>query len=182
MQPIGQHVLEDIGAWDSVKSNGRYITRITGVEAKTQRRVLDVHYPTTQQGLGIHRGALFDALWKSATNAGVTLKSGHKIIGTQDRYVYLSNGTQGPFDLIVDASGVNSPLSPLKAVTLPYGALWACVDWTGTLKQNALQQRYRRANKMLGVLPIGTLPGETQQKAAIFWSLPTLKVSHVQLK
>ena len=35
-----------------------------------------------------------------------------------------------------------------------------------------LRQRYRRAYRMVGVLPIGTLPGEDTLKSAIFWSMP----------
>ena len=34
-----------------------------------------------------------------------------------------------------------------------------------------LEQRYRRASVMVGVLPVGRLPGGTCQQAAFFWSL-----------
>ena len=38
-------------------------------------------------------------------------------------------GRHGPFDLVVDAAGAGSALSPLQARPLPYGAVWATVPW-----------------------------------------------------
>jgi 2-polyprenyl-6-methoxyphenol hydroxylase-like FAD-dependent oxidoreductase len=47
------------------------------------------------------------------------------------------------------------------------------VDWPDTpLPDNQLSQRYRRADRMIGALPIGRLPNDPIPKAAIFWSLP----------
>ena len=62
---------------------------------------------------------------------------------------------------------------------LPYGAIWSTVNWPEncTLQYDRLQQRYRRASNMIGILPIGTLPGEDQPKAALFWSLPRTEIN-----
>ena len=49
--------------------------------------------------------------------------------------------------------------------TLAYGALWANLDLTPAFDAAALEQRYERARKMAGVLPIGL------GRAAFFWSL-----------
>ncbi|MEL6683348.1 MAG: FAD-dependent monooxygenase, partial [Pseudomonadota bacterium] len=79
----------------------------------------------------------------------------------------------GPFDLVVDSAGARSTLSPLQGRPLPYGAIWGTVDWPDTdLPPNQLTQVYRRADRMIGVLPIGCMPGDDGPKAAIFWSLP----------
>jgi len=77
-------------------------------------------------------------------------------------------------DLVIDGAGAGSPLSPITTVPLPYGAIWGTVDWPDQteLPKDMLRQRYRRADRMVGVLPIGTLPGSDIAKAAIFWSLP----------
>jgi len=76
------------------------------------------------------------------------------------------------FDLIVDALGAHSPLSPLLSRPLPYGALWTTLDWPETaLPADRLSQRYVAARRMVGVLPLGHLPGEGRQKVAFFWSL-----------
>jgi salicylate hydroxylase len=49
---------------------------------------------------------------------------------------------------------------------LPYGALWATVDWPGEpFVPRLLEQRYARAEQMVGLLPTG------RGKAAFFWSL-----------
>ena len=40
------------------------------------------------------------------------------------------------------------------------------------LPDNQLTQRYFRASRMAGVMPIGRLPGEITPRAAVFWSLP----------
>ncbi len=86
----------------------------------------------------------------------------------------MARGTAGPFDLIVDAAGAGSPLSPIKAHPLPYGAIWATVRWPDTnLPYDQLTQRYRRADRMIGALPIGAVPGADRRHAAIFWSLPS---------
>ncbi|MEJ8563165.1 FAD-dependent monooxygenase [Yoonia sp. GPGPB17] len=88
--------------------------------------------------------------------------------------VHLDDGAaHGPYDLIVDATGAGSPISPLKSVPLPYGAIWGTVDWPQTdLPAHHLSQCYRRADRMIGVLPIGKVPGDPKPKAAIFWSMP----------
>ena len=74
---------------------------------------------------------------------------------------------------MIDASGAASRLSPLRGHPLPYGAIWGTVPWPqdSTLPTDQLTQRYRRANRMAGVLPIGT-PPEAAPSAAVFWSLP----------
>lgn len=80
----------------------------------------------------------------------------------------------GLFDLVVDASGSHSVLSPLKARALPFGAVWGHVPWPkdNPLPRDQLSQRYERAVRMAGVLPIGCLPGDPVPRAAVFWSLP----------
>lgn len=171
IQPTGRRALESIGAWAYVADHGRPITRINGVEAETGRTVLNVDYGS-DFGLGINRGALFQGLWACALEAGVSITPRTFVTDVKGRWLEHTRGREGPFDLIVDASGVNSRLSPLRATLLPYGALWTSVDWTGGLPTDELSQVYRRADKMLGILPIGRMPGSDTQKAAVFWSLP----------
>ena len=86
-----------------------------------------------------------------------------------------SHDAFGPFDLYIDSAGAGSPLSPLTSKPLGYGAIWGTVDWPNDtdLPKHHLSQRYVAASHMIGALPIGTLPGDTSFKAAIFWSLPS---------
>lgn len=177
IQPVGQDVLAKIGALDDALLNGSRITRMLGHEADSGRRVLDVLYDhkTAQHfGLTIHRAALFTAIHLAALRAGATIVPNARVKACAAGLLTLEDGRQeGPFDLIVDASGTGSPLSPLKARKLPYGAIWGTVDWpeTTTIPTDMLSQVYRRANRMIGVMPIGT-GGSGTNKATIFWSLP----------
>ena len=178
IQPVGQMVLDAVGAGDAARAMGAPLRRMLGHEARTGRPVLDVSYDRGQgqrHGLAIHRAALFDCLLQAALRAGAVLQSAAEITGHQSGTLLFQNGTRSPpADLIIDAAGAHSPLSPLKSRPLPYGAIWGTVDWPkdSTLPRDELRQTYRAANRMLGVLPIGRVPGDPKPKAAIFWSLP----------
>ena len=146
---------------------------------KPGARVLDVWYDRSADGaefgLAIHRASLFDALLEAALRSGVTLTAGHPVRAAESGRLYFDDRPCTPqFDLVIDATGARSVLSPLTARPLPYGAIWGTVAWPddAPLPQNHLSQSYRRADRMMGVLPCGTLPGSDIQQTAIFWSLP----------
>lgn len=190
IQPVGLRVLEHLGAAQAALAKGAKGFHMIGHEAQSGRRVLDVSYGAVDGenfGLGIHRASLFAALMDVAKTEGIVITGKHRVTSTavshEGRSVSFENGvTLGPFDLVVDATGAGSPISGLIAKPLPYGAIWGTVDWPEAcgLKYNCLQQRYRRASNMIGVLPIGTLPGEDQRKAALFWSLPRTEIERWQ--
>jgi len=175
VQPVGQAVLHMLGVGGAVLAKGAKISHMHGVESGSGRVALDVSYGAGF-GLAMHRASLFQALLDKALENGCTLIPDTEITA-QDRTDFIArNGKRfGPFDLLVDASGAGSKLSPLKSAALSYGALWASVDWPADspLPQNRLTQVYGGARRMAGVLPIGSLPGESTPKAAIFWSLRT---------
>ncbi|MDP3457880.1 MAG: FAD-dependent monooxygenase, partial [Hyphomonas sp.] len=84
-----------------------------------------------------------------------------------------SSGAHGPFDLVIDALGVRSPLSSAPANKLPYGALWATLPWPedGPFDRTALEQRYEAARKMAGVMPSGRASDGAGQSLTYFWSI-----------
>jgi 2-polyprenyl-6-methoxyphenol hydroxylase-like FAD-dependent oxidoreductase len=173
IQPVGQMVLDRIGCGDAARGLGAPLTRMLGHDATTGRAVLDVSY-APRMGLAIHRAGLFDTLWQAVAARPVVLCPSSRVTGFEDGHLVMSGGRAGPFDLVIDACGVHSPLSPLRSRPLPYGAIWGTVDWPETdLPPDQLRQIYRRADRMMGVLPIGRLPGGTAPKAAIFWSMPS---------
>ncbi len=175
IQPVGQVVLQALGALEPAKRHGNPIQRMMGHEARSGRRVLDVTY-APRVGLAIHRAALFDVLMNGALEAGVDLQTGHEASEVRGSFLRFADAAPaGPFDLIIDACGAASPLSPITSQELPYGALWANVNWPAetALPQAQLRQVYRRAERMMGVLPIGREPGHEALRTAIFWSLPT---------
>lgn len=177
IQPVGQAVLDAIGVGDEVCSLGAPMVRMQGREVRTQKRVLDVSYVWNNEesfGLGIHRSSLFGVLLNAVKKRKISITTGFAVVDRRDNKLIATDGRQSnAFDLIVDASGANSKLSPLKSYALSYGAVWGTVDWPATdIPEDWLSQRYLRAENMIGVMPSGFLMGEDQKKAAIFWSLP----------
>ncbi|PJI92612.1 2-polyprenyl-6-methoxyphenol hydroxylase-like FAD-dependent oxidoreductase [Yoonia maricola] len=177
IQPVGQAVLDHIGAGDAARALGNPIQRMLGHEADKGRKVLNVWYDKDaggQFGLGIHRASLFQAIFAAVQARDIKVHTQSQINTARSGMVQLANGrAHGPFDLIVDSAGAGSPLSPLVSQPLPYGAIWGTVDWPKTdLPRTQLSQCYRSANRMIGALPIGKIPGDATPKAAIFWSMP----------
>lgn len=177
LQPVGLAALQIIGVLDETLALGAKITRLQGREVSRDRRVLDVSYGRDRHGLAIHRASLFHVLWQAAAQAGVQVIPASKVLGSaltaKGRDIMTTSGPYGPFDLLIDAMGVKSTLSPLKARPLPFGAVWGTVPWVaGRLPEDRLTQRYRRADQMAGILPIGRMPDDERPLTAVFWSLP----------
>ncbi len=178
IQPVGQKVMELIGANTAAQDYGTRITQFEGRLAKNNRRILTLDYARAgadRFGLAIHRASLFDALFQAAQSVGVTISSGHRAVSAHDGMLAFDNDTLlGPFDLIVDSSGAGGTLSPITTRDLPFGALWGTVDMPADSPLNGaiLHQRYKAASHMIGIMPAGRLPGETGPKATLFWSLP----------
>ncbi len=170
IQPVGLAVLEALGQRTQLVARGAPIRRLFGLSQ--ERVVLDVRYDAqdTAHGLGVHRAALFDILFAAARAAGVDVVSGRNVreapraSGARRTLAFEHGADAGPFDLVIDALGVRSVLSRLGA-PLPYGALWTNIAWRERYIPDALEQRYERARKMAGVMPIG------EGKGAYFWSL-----------
>jgi 2-polyprenyl-6-methoxyphenol hydroxylase-like FAD-dependent oxidoreductase len=182
LQPTGLAVLDRLGLGERARAQGARIDRLFGQSAPSGRTVLDVGYRALRTpglyGVGIHRATLFALLFEAVMEAGIAVETGRTIAGSTTgakgrRCLIFENGTQaGPFDLVVDALGSRTPLAPPTGRTLDYGALWASLDWpadTG-FDPHALEQRYRAASTMVGVLPTGAGAGSAHQ-AAFFWSL-----------
>jgi salicylate hydroxylase len=174
LQPVGLHVLDEIGCGAAMRSLGAPIERLFGKSG--ERVVLDVRYralgANAPLGVAVHRGALFHLLYDAARAAGAEFETGREIVSTSDGRLLFDDGAQSArFDLVIDALGMRSALSRPPEAPLPFGALWASLEWAGPFDDAALEQRYEAARKMVGVLPIGRLPGESKAMAAFFWSL-----------
>jgi 2-polyprenyl-6-methoxyphenol hydroxylase-like FAD-dependent oxidoreductase/predicted DCC family thiol-disulfide oxidoreductase YuxK len=183
IQPTGLAVLQTMGLDAQVVAAGARVDRLFGQAAPSGRTVLDVHYAAlsrdTHFGIGIHRAALFDVLFRAVRDAGIAITTSRTVAGAPfhadggRELVFADGARAGPFDLVVDTLGTASPLAPALGDPLVYGALWASLDWPDApdFDVTALEQRYVRASTMVGVLPIGLAPGSLKPKAAFFWSL-----------
>lgn len=184
IQPTGLAVLRELGLAHEIVARGSRIDRLFGLNAERGSVVLDVRYAALRDGsfgIGLHRAALFDALFGAVAARAIPVETGIEIVGVERpggriHLVTAEGRNLGPFDLVVDASGARSPLlgeaaRPVTRRALPYGALWTNLPLGDHgFDPHALEQRYRRASVMLGVLPIGSHGGEVPL-ASFFWSL-----------
>ena len=178
IQPTGLAVLKAMGLDAPLLSVAARIDRLFGLAMPNGHKVLHVRYdwlPGGHFGLGVHRAALFDILYRAVLAAGAPIETGRTIVGSElassGRRLLFEKGASPPFDLVVNCLGTGSPLAPTCGRALSYGALWASLDWSGAFDGAALEQRYVRASKMAGVLPIGLPPAGGPRQAAFFWSL-----------
>lgn len=182
IQPTGLAVLDQLGLAERLCAAGARIDRLFGKAAPSGRAVLDVHYAAlgAVRGLGVHRASLFQILYDAVLTAGVPVATGRAVVGGEreaaGRRLLFADGERSErFDLVVDALGSSSPLAPTCGRALDYGALWASLDWPEGVgfDPHALEQRYRAASIMVGVMPLGRGVGSGARQAAFFWSLRT---------
>ncbi|GGZ07976.1 FAD-dependent oxidoreductase [Novosphingobium colocasiae] len=182
LQPTGLAVLDRLGLAETILARGARIDRLLGKTAGGHRTVLDVHYSALRKanafGIGIHRAALFGTLYDAVLAAGIPIRTGRTISGSrfvgERRQLEFDDGERGQeFDLLVDALGTRTPLAPPTGRMLDYGALWASLTLPREtdFQPHALEQRYHRASRMVGVLPIGSAPSTGEPQVAFFWSL-----------
>lgn len=181
LQPTGLAVFDALGLTAAVEAMAQPIDHIFGREARRGRVVLDVRYADLKRprlALGVHRAALFDVLFRACLDAGVRFETGREMRAADAGRLTDAAGVATPaFDLVIDASGARSRIAAgLGAAPRPlaWGALWATVPWPGApFDPRALQQVYRGASKMVGVLPVGARPDGPDRLATFFWSLRT---------
>ncbi len=182
LQPSGLQVLWQMGLLDAVRAHAAPVHRLYG-DTPCERAVMDMGYgglDARLHGLGMQRGALFALLEEARAGAG------HLHVGTAIDTVDSAQGRvrdaqgrwHGPFDLVVAADGAASTLrgtveggTALDRV-YPWGALWCLLPAEDWPHMQELRQRYVAARKMIGLLPVGTRPGDDTPRLSFFWSLP----------
>jgi 2-polyprenyl-6-methoxyphenol hydroxylase-like FAD-dependent oxidoreductase len=182
LQPTGLAVLAYLGLLEHALECGARVERLVGHNL-AGRSVMDMRYANLDAGcfgLGIQRGTLFELLRQAYT--GEPVVSGCEIAAIDAEAGMLddtSGRRHGPYDLIVAADGAASNLRTANATIrrnqqYPWGALWCLCPDPQRRFDAQLWQRYDRARRMAGVLPVGHLPGETgaRHRVSFFWSLP----------
>ena len=184
LQPSGQLALERLGVLDAAKQWGAPVHRLYG-RTTGGRTVMDLRYAKIGkdvQGLGLHRAALFTALNNGMTASGAKLVLGFEVAKIKDisapRLVARDGRVEGPFDLVVDCAGAHDTLRksldvPQNDPVYPWGCLWAILpDRTGAF-DGELRQVCESTQIMIGILPVGRLPGAEADgnHVALFWSL-----------
>lgn len=187
LQPSGLAVLAELGLDQAMIGKGGKIANLHGKTHKG-KNIFDIHYQDLAPsyfGVGIHRATLFNALFDKAKSDGATFVNNCHIqssaLQNDQRTLNCANNiTHGPFDLVIDASGYKSTLRQYGETVLskpyPYGALWGvCKNPNNLLGGRTLDQRYKSAHIMIGILPIGKKPDCDDNHVAFFWSIPAHK-------
>jgi 2-polyprenyl-6-methoxyphenol hydroxylase-like FAD-dependent oxidoreductase len=184
LQPSGQLALERLGVLDAAKRWGAPVQRLYG-RTTGGRTVMDLRYAKLGkdvQGLGLHRAALFQALHDGVTASGAKVVLGFEVAKIRDmrapHLIARDGRAEGPFDLVVDCAGAHDTLRKALDVrqgdpVYPWGCLWAILpDRTGAFGQE-LRQVCEGAQIMIGILPVGRVPGAEAEgdHVALFWSL-----------
>ncbi|HSM96705.1 MAG TPA: NAD(P)/FAD-dependent oxidoreductase [Rhizomicrobium sp.] len=184
LQPSGQLALERLGVLDSARRWGAPVERLHG-RTTGGRTVMDLRYAKLGkdvQGLGLHRAALFNALNDGLLSSGAKVVLGFDVIKIKDvdapRLIARDGRQEGPFDLVVDCAGAHDTLrkslaAPVDDPVYPWGCLWTILpDRTGAF-EGELRQVLESAQIMIGILPVGRVPGAEfdDNHVALFWSL-----------
>lgn len=181
LQPSGLQVLWKMGLLEQALQHGAPVRRLYG-ETPCGRAVMDMRYRDLDarlMGLGMQRGALF-ALLRDAWPEYANLHIGTQITAIDHDGVRVQDQRgqwHGPYDLIIAADGSASTLRAQAQGTqldrvYPWGALWCLLpreDWPYV---DELRQRYIGARKMIGLLPVGTRPGDDTPRLSFSGACP----------
>lgn len=184
LQPTGIEVLHRLELFQGIEASAACIEALEGLTTGG-RRVMDVRYEDAwpeAYGLGVHRANLFKQLFDAAIQAGVEVHCGREVLGLGDAaepVLRFGDGNDyGGFDGVIVANGTQSLLRrelpiPQRVTPYPWGALWCICSADEKLLRPVLQQRYARAQVMIGVLPTGKHPETGRPCVSFFWSLKT---------
>lgn len=181
LQPTGLQVLWQLGLLPQVIAHGAPIRRLHG-ETDRARGVMDMRYSALDArlcGVGMQRGALF-AILAAAVEGQAPIHDGTCIVeldAERGRLLDEHGVRHGPFDLLIAADGSASSLRrhvgmPSLDREYPWGALWCLLDCEDWPWRDELRQRYVSARRMIGLLPVGTRPGDQRPRVSFFWSVP----------
>lgn len=198
LQPSGLSVLRALALDAEVLRKGDRIERLW-VQTAAGRKVMELEYAQlspTLSGLGLHRGVLFEVLFRAALREpGLTVHTGIDVedlhTGRDGRQAVIERGTRkhfGRHDLVVVANGARSSLrddtSFVKSVeAYPWGALWAIVPDPQNHFTGRLFQVVKGTRRLMGLLPTGVGPSDQQhagRTVSFFFSLRTDQLAAFQ--
>ena len=182
LQPTGLWALRSLGLDRDALACGARVERLFGCNERG-RAVMDMRYAdldAASHGLGLQRGALFLLLHRALAGR-VALVADCEVTALDCDAGEVRDATgrrHGPFDLVVVADGARSALRRVvdphaRESPYPWGARWCLLpdprgEWT-----RVLRQRYGLARRMIGMLPVGGLPGNdgNDSKVCFYWSV-----------
>ena len=192
LQPTGLAVLRSLGLAEQALACGARIDSLHGQNVHG-RQVMNIRYADLGKnlhGVGMQRGALFEILKKAYPGVD-SIKTGIEIVRIDEVRGTLTDragDTYGGYDLILVADGAHSslrgqfPQLVKRDQLYPWGALWCSVEDRIGFTRGVLEQRYRASSEMLGILPVGRLPDESEdiKRVTLYWSVPRDQYAHFE--
>lgn len=179
LQPSGMLALRSLGLLEDVLAHGVRCERLR-CERRGGRVLFDLPYAARAPGLfglGLHRGALFHALYGALRPSGVHVELGVVAEDVSGTHVTDARGWRhGPYDLVVIADGARSRLRAKlrhaeRDEEYPFGALFFMAADEARTFRDELYQVVDGAREMLGLLPTGTTPLDPLPKVSLFASV-----------
>ncbi|MBL8600900.1 MAG: FAD-dependent monooxygenase [Myxococcales bacterium] len=187
LQPTGQAVLRRLGLLDGVVARAAKVDQLRAqtLQRKTVFRIRYDAMPGAHQGYGLHRGVLFEHLFREVLREPVTLKLGVEVKDLQESdggeglwFVTSTGQRLGPHAVCVVADGARSQLRDDTQIKksirdYPWGALWFVGDDVAGRGGSELLQTLDSTTKMVGILPTGLGPGEGlgPPQVSLFYSI-----------
>jgi 2-polyprenyl-6-methoxyphenol hydroxylase-like FAD-dependent oxidoreductase len=195
MQPSGLLVLERLGLADQVLERGARVDRLV-CDTTKGKSLLNLHYGVLGEGLhglGLHRGVLFETLYRglressARVHCGVSIDRVRRAPGGRVALVDDAGRLFGPFDLIAVCDGARSRTRDTMAALaksvrqFPWGALWFIGRDPDHRHAGRLHQIVRGARRMVGLLPTGLGPaGADVPLVSLFVSIRADRVDDVR--
>ena len=185
LQPTGLAVLHRLGLAERLLRMGHPIARLVA-DTHRGRRLFDLAYGAVDPqltGLGMHRGTLFTALWERLRALpGATVRCGVDVVDVAsegEAVVPLAAGGErlGSHAVVVVANGARSGLRASAALPrssaapYPWGALWYTGPLDAAIPSHTLTQVVRGTERMVGLLPMGRGPKDTEEQVTLYWSI-----------
>ena len=185
IQPVGLAALALLGLDQKIIELGRRIEAILGSDSINNKTIVDVDYRKLKQSpyaIGIDRTNLWHLLFQKCNQVGVqlvlqtTIKKYKSISEHHYEVIDINDQSYRDFELVVDASGANSPLisnsiKPVVSKVQSYGSLWTKLPLhdTSYFNQNLMRHYSIQDNIGIGILPTGA--GYGNHMATIFFNL-----------
>lgn len=184
LQPSGQQVLAAMGLLDGVLQQAEPISRIR-VTTRHGRELIRLDYNEWDPRLtayGIHRGRLFESLYRSCDGLNIRFQLGTRIrsctsTATTAQLEDDAGNSFGPFGWVFGCDGNHSTLLAQSGLRFSehiyhHGALWHISKLPGP--RGELLQTTDGSRRLCGLLP--TAPNE----CSLFWGATSVEAEHMR--
>jgi 2-polyprenyl-6-methoxyphenol hydroxylase-like FAD-dependent oxidoreductase len=194
LQPTGQNVLSQLGLLKKIESHAAKLDSLL-CTTHQNKPVVELHYTSENAnwyGLGVHRGVLFQTLFSAAKNeSNISIQCGVEVSSFREealgvRLISPEGSVINRHDMLLVCNGARSSLrestaAKHKTKRYPWGALWAVKPFPASVNQRVLRQVVHGNQRLIGLLPTGTSPGDTAVPlVSLFYSVRANEVKRLK--